>query len=141
MTRAEAMCNVPRAAAHIASEADTTNLIIITSIVGMIFALYLMRTVSKVKLEIGKSYEMAELVEKGTKGDQARRRLSTLSAVVAPAIRTLTTSCLCTSPLCSRRGPRLSVSTSCTMPSARVQTPSYRPSTRCARASWRSLRR
>ena len=56
-----------------ASDSDTTNLILFTGVVGLLFAYYLMRQVSQVRLNISESgeRELDSLVEKGAKGDRA----------------------------------------------------------------------
>ena len=57
------------------STPDVTYLIVLTGVIGIIFALYLMGQIAKVKLEIGGGdREMTSLVEKGTKHDQASCR-------------------------------------------------------------------
>ena len=46
-----------------ASESDTSRLIVVTSFIGIFFAMYLMRIVAKIKLKISTDREMSELVE------------------------------------------------------------------------------
>ena len=65
------MCAVPRAQANMSSDADTSHLIVWCGIIGILFSLWLLRAVSSVKLQGGDSREMMNLVERGSKSDQA----------------------------------------------------------------------
>lgn len=65
--RAEKMCSVPGMMANMASESDTTHLIVLTGVIGLGFSWHLMRQVAQVKLKIGD--ERFSVVEKGSKGD------------------------------------------------------------------------
>ena len=66
------MCSAPRANAAIVSDHDATMLILVTGVIGLLFSVYLMKAVAKVKLAIGDAGEKSSLMEKGsTKSDQA----------------------------------------------------------------------
>jgi len=68
--RAEAMCSVAHANANLATEGDTTRLIVITGLIGIAFSIVLLRAVARVKIDVGTDREMTSLVEKGSKSDE-----------------------------------------------------------------------
>ena len=67
MTGSAATCVATGQIIPVASDAATTQLIVITAFIGMLFAVYLMRQVANVKLDVGS--EDVWLLEKGEKKD------------------------------------------------------------------------